>query len=192
MEQGHGTLMRLTKLTDTSWIVHWFTAGHGLIKTVAKGARNPKSPFAGKLDLFFEAEITWAKARSGELHGLREVSVLNTREAIRGDYNAMLLSAYCCRLLELSVERDHPEPEISDLLRRALDHVAAKGASIRAMQHFEQELSQHLGIAQAGRQAAPALKDALGGLPPQRAQLLERLLQPVDFPVAKDTICDLK
>jgi DNA repair protein RecO (recombination protein O) len=192
MEHCHGTLMRLTKLTDTSWIVHWFTAGHGLIKTVAKGARSPKSPFAGKLDLFFDAEITWAKARSGELHGLREVVVTATREPIRGNYNAMLLSGYCCRLLELAVERDHPEPEISDLLRRALDHVAAKGASVRALQHFEQELAKNLGIAQEKRQAAPALKEALGGLPPQRAQLLERLSNPVDFPIAEIQISDLK
>lgn len=192
MEHCHGTLIRLTKLTDTSWIVHWFTAGHGLIKTVAKGARSPKSPFAGKLDLFFDAEITWAKARSGELHGLREVSVTSTREAIRCDYNAMLLSGYCCRLLEQSVERDYPEPGISDLLRRALDHVAAKGASIRALQHFEQELAKNLGIAQERRQAAPALKEALGGLPPQRAQLLERLSTPVDFPIAGSPIRDLK
>ncbi len=192
MEHCHGTLIRLTKLTDTSWIVHWFTAGHGLIKTVAKGARSPKSPFAGKLDLFFDAEISWAKARSGELHGLREVAVTDTREAIRRDYNAMLLSGYCCRLLEQSVERDHPEPEISHLLRRALDHVAAKGASIRALQHFEQELAKNLGIAQERRQAAPALKEALGGLPPQRAQLLERLSTPVDFPIAGTGISDLK
>jgi hypothetical protein len=77
-------------------------------------------------------------------------------------------------------------------MRRALDHVAAKGASVRAMQHFEQELAQHLGIAQAGRQAAPALKDALGGLPPQRNQLLERLSKPLDFPIAEKEICDLK
>ncbi len=192
MEHCHGTLIRLTKLTDTSWIVHWFTANHGLIKTVAKGARSPKSPFAGKLDLFFDAEITWAKARSGELHGLREVSVTDTREAIRREYNAMLLSGYCCRLLEQSVERDHPEPEISHLLRRALDHVAAKGASIRALQHFEQELAKNLGIAQERRQAAPALKEALGGLPPQRAQLLERLSTRVDFPIAGTGISDLK
>ena len=35
-------LTRLTRLTDTSLIVHWFTADHGLIKTAAKGALRPK------------------------------------------------------------------------------------------------------------------------------------------------------
>jgi DNA repair protein RecO (recombination protein O) len=192
MEHCHGTLIRLTKLTDTSWIVHWFTAGHGLIKTVAKGARSPKSAFAGKLDLFFDAEITWAKTRSGELHGLREVAVTGTREPIRGDYNAMLLSGYWCRLLELLIERDHPEPELAALLRRGLDHVAEKGASIRAMQHFEQELARNLGIMGERKQAAAALREALGSLPPQRAQLLERLSPAPDLPVAETETGDLK
>jgi DNA repair protein RecO (recombination protein O) len=192
MEHCHGTLIRLTKLTDTSWIVHWFTAGHGLIKTVAKGARTPKSPFAGKLDLFFDAEITWAKARTGELHGLREVVVTRTREPIRGDYNAMLLSGYWCRLLELLIERDHPEPELADLLRRALDNVAEKGASVRAMQHFEQELARNLGIMGERKQAAGALRETLGSLPPQRAQLLERLSPAPELPVAETETGDLK
>jgi DNA repair protein RecO (recombination protein O) len=192
MEHCHGTLIRLTKLTDTSWIVHWFTDGHGLIKTVAKGARSPKSAFAGKLDLFFDAEISWLRARSGELHSLREVSVSSTRETIRCNYDAMLLSGYCCRLLELAVERDHPEPELMDLLRRALDHVAQKGPSIRAMNHFEHEMARNLGISHERRHAARVLRETLGGLPPQRAQLLERLSPVAEFPVAETESGDLK
>ncbi len=172
--------------------MHWFTAGHGLIKTVAKGARSPKSPFAGKLDLFFDADITWGRARSGDLHSLRESSVTSTREAIRCDYNAMLLCGYCCRLLEQTVERDHPEPELRDLLRRALDHVAAHGASMRALHHFEHELARNLGIAHERRHAAPALRETLGNLPPQRAQLLERLSPTREIPIAETDSGDLK
>ncbi len=185
MEHCHGILIRLTKLTDTSWIVHWLTDGHGLIKTVAKGARSPKSAFAGKLDLFFDAEITWARARSGDLHSLREVSVTALREPIRCDYNAMLLSGYWCRLLELALERDHPEPELHDLLRRALDHLVTTGPSLRAMQHFEQELAVNLGISRERGHAAAVLRETLGGLPPQRAQLLERLSPPGISPLQK-------
>ena len=43
MESGRGTIIRLTKLTDTSLIVHWMSEEAGLIKTVAKGARRAKS-----------------------------------------------------------------------------------------------------------------------------------------------------
>lgn len=177
MERSEAILTRLTKLTDTSLIVHWFTAGAGLLKTVAKGARNPKSAFAGKLDLFFSAEINWSPSRSGELHHLREVSPTNLRPNIRTDYDATLLAAYFCRLLETAVEREHPEPELHDLLRRGLDHVDAVGASTRALRHFEHELARLLGLAHESRHAAPALREALGGLPGQRDQLLDRLVE---------------
>lgn len=175
MERSEAILTRLTKLTDTSLIVHWFTAEAGLIKTVAKGARRPKSPFAGKLDLFFSAEINWSPARRGDLHALREAAPTQLRAHIRTDYDATLLAAYFCRLLETAVEREHPEPELHDLLRRGLDHVDQTGASTRALRHFEHELSRLLGLAHEARHAAPALRESLGGLPGQREQLLERL-----------------
>jgi recombinational DNA repair protein (RecF pathway) len=45
-------LLRKMKLTETSLIVTWLTEHHGKLKTVAKGARQAKSRFAGRLDLF--------------------------------------------------------------------------------------------------------------------------------------------
>lgn len=175
MERSVAILTRLTKLTDSSLIVHWFTADAGLIKTVAKGARRPKSSFAGKLDLFFSAEINWSRSRTSELHALREAAPDNCRPGIRRDYDATLLAAYFCRLLEKAVEHEHPEPELHNLLRRALDHVDETGATTRALRHFEHELAQRLGLAHEKRHAAPALKEALDGLPPMRAQLFDRL-----------------
>lgn len=175
MEQSDGILIRLTKLTDTSLIVHWFTEDAGLIKTVAKGARRPKSPFAGKLDLFFSSEVHWSPARRGELHALREAEPRLLRERIRRDYRATLLAGYFCRLLETAVEREHPEPPLHDLLRRGLDHIDASGPSLRAFHHFEAELARLLGLGHASRQPASALRDALGSLPVQRGQALESL-----------------
>ena len=182
MEHSQGIITRLTKLTDSSLIVHWFTADAGLIKTVAKGARRPKSPFAGRLDLFFSADLHWVRSRKSELHTLRESSPTDFRPAIRASYQSTLLAAYCCRLLEASIEPDHPEPGLHDLLRRALDHIAAAGASSRALFHFEHELAQRLGLAHHKSQAAGALRHSLGQLPPQREALLNALSGPVNLP----------
>ena len=104
MLQSHAILIRLTKLTETSLIVTWFTQDHGLVKTIARGARRPGSAFAGKLDLFFGADIVWAEAKRGELHGLREVSVEQWRTGLRKSYTVTLLAGYCGRLLEQAVE----------------------------------------------------------------------------------------
>ena len=175
------TLIRLTRLTDTSLIVHWFTAGHGLVKTVARGARRPKSPFAGQLDLFFSGEITFQPSRRGELHPLREVSIGHWREGLRKSYTSILLAGYWCRLLESAVEPEHPDAALHDLLERALDHLDSSGPSLRAFHHFEGELARILGIAHEQRPAANCLRELLGRLPDTRDDLLERLSGKQDF-----------
>jgi DNA repair protein RecO (recombination protein O) len=181
MEQSSAILVRLTKLSDTSLIVHWFTERAGLIKTVARGARRPASPFAGKLDLFFGAEIVWAPAKRGDLHALKEASPVEWRTGLRKTYIATLLAGYCCTLLAKAVEPGHPEPELYDLLKRALDHIDQAGASSRAMSHFERELGKLLGVSNALRASEVALREALGDLPPIRKELLERLTDRGDF-----------
>lgn len=181
MPTTNAIVIRVTRLTDTSLIVHWFTENHGLVKTVAKGARRPKSPFLGKLDLFFGGEITFVRARQNDLHPLREVVIHDWREGLRQTYTTTLLAAYFCELLEAAVEPEHAEPDLHDLLRRALDHLAAVPPGMKALRHFENELARLLGVADRRRAAHHALEDSLGALPRSRSALIERLEPPGDF-----------
>lgn len=168
-------LIRTTRLTETSLIVHWMSEEEGLIKTVAKGALRPKSAFAGKLDLFFSGEILFAKARQGELHGLREVSISNWRQGLRRSYATTLMAGYFCQLIEAGVESNHPDPAIFDLLRRALDHLDVESASLRALTHFERQFAVILGVSRENGGGEQALRDHLGGLPASRKKLFEDL-----------------
>jgi DNA repair protein RecO (recombination protein O) len=176
-----GIIVRLTRLTETSLIVHWFSRDYGLVKTVAKGARRPKSPFAGKLDLFFGGELSYTPARRGDLDSLREVAITDWRQGLRKNYATTLLAAYFCQLLEAAVEPRHPEPALHDLLKRALDHLDAAAPGLRALHHFETELARLLGISEDPRRAESALRDALGSLPANRRELIARLAPPEDF-----------
>ena len=176
MDSTSAILLRKFRLTETSLIVTWFTEAHGKIKTVAKGARRPKSPFAGRLDLFFSAEITVSRSAKSELHSLREVAVRDPREGLRTSYERTRMAAYFVELVEMTTEPDHPVPEIFDLLRRALDHLAVNEPSRRALLHFERELSGILGVTGVfNPDTAPstAITRLTGGtLPPDRAKLL--------------------
>src|SRR3954452_25006070 len=82
-------LLRKRKFSDTSLIVSWCTESLGCIHTIAKGARRAKSPFAGKLDLFFETEIQIVPARRSSLHTLSEVTLRTTFVGIRENYLRM-------------------------------------------------------------------------------------------------------
>lgn len=177
-ETAQGVIMRVIKLTETSLIVRWSTAEHGIIDTVAKGARKPGSPLAGKIDLFFSAEIGWQRARRGKLHHLRECAVRDFREGLRRDYPTTLLAAYCCGLIDQVSEPDHPQPEMHDLLCRALDHLQESGASLRALRHFERELARLHGVGRDRGDAFTELADIGASLPQLRSDLLQRLRPP--------------
>jgi len=172
MESARGTVIRLTKLTESSLIVHWLTEEHGLIKTVAKGARQAKGRFAGRLDLFLEAELEWTRSRRGELHQLREVQVVDYRMELRKSYRDALLGGYFCQLLGLVVELDHPVPELYDLLKRALRYLGEGEVDKKGLLHFEKELARLLGI---GREGGAAIIQTYGRLPNSRDQCLDIL-----------------
>jgi DNA repair protein RecO (recombination protein O) len=176
VETTAAILLRKTKLTETSLIVTWLTGAHGRLKTVAKGARRPRSAFAGKLDLFFGAEIQFARSKKTELHTLREVVLKNPREGVRKNYRSVQLASYFVELVELVTEPDHAVPEIYDLLKRALDYLDANAPTKRALLHFESELTRVLGVQNKNAPSpAQAIGQHCGRLPQGRQELLLRL-----------------
>ena len=121
IETATGLILRTRPLTETSLIVHWLTPELGRLATVAKGARRHKSPFQGKLDLFYQADFSFARSRRSELHTLREVNLKETREAIRQNLLRLQQAAYATALVEEATETETPIPEMYDLLQSFLD-----------------------------------------------------------------------
>src|SRR5690349_20335837 len=120
-ERASGIILRTRPLTETSLIVQWLTREAGRVSTVAKGARRPRSPFLGNLDLFYEADFSFVRSRKSELHTLREVSLRQTHARVREDLARLNAAAYCAILLEQGTERETPLPEFYALVSEALE-----------------------------------------------------------------------
>ncbi len=172
------TLIRRHLLTESSLIVHWCSDEFGLVKCVAKGARRPKSPFVGKLDLFFRCEIELVPARNGDLHILRDVAVRDSRPGIRKSYRQTLAASYFVKLLETVAEIESPIADLADLLERGLNYLERQSPDLRAVRHYERQLAERLGIAGEGSEAAEAIRATFGNLPKQREELLRLLESP--------------
>ena len=178
METSAAILLRKRNFSDTSLIVSWCTASLGCIQTMAKGARRAKSPFAGKLDLFFEAEIQIARSRRSNLHTLTEVSLQNPFAGIRRSYLRTQTAAYFVELIELCTERDHHEPELFKLLQRAFGYLDRSDPDARALSHFEVELARIAGVHDIKllkSNPAVALGNLFGKLPSSRTSLRKQL-----------------
>jgi len=175
-------LLRKRKFSDTSLIVSWCTESFGCIQTMAKGARRTKTPFAGKLDLFLEAEISVVPSRKSTLHTLTEVVLRNPFPGIRENYLRTQAAAYFVELIEICTERDHHEPELYSLLRRAFGYLDKDDPNLLAISHFETELARIAGVhstaavqKKSTADAAFALGNLFGKLPLSRTPLLKTL-----------------
>jgi DNA repair protein RecO (recombination protein O) len=145
-ETAIGLVLRTRPLTETSLIVHWLTPGLGRVATVAKGARRPKSPFRGKLDLFYLADFSFARSRRSELHTLREVSLRETHSALRQDLVYLRQASYCAALVEQTTEMDTPLPGVFELLLGLLEHLPNQSAQPQSILAFELKMLAVLGL----------------------------------------------
>ncbi len=186
MEASRAIVLRRRPFSETSLIVTWCSDSLGCIQTVAKGARRSKSGFSGRLDLFYEAEIQVARSRKSNLHTLTEVVVQETFPGIRQKYSRTETASYFVELIELCTERDHHEPELFDLLRRALAFLNEHDSLPRVITHFEKELARIAGVhrEEGGKSPAYALASLFGKLPKSRAGLLKRLAAAESLAVA--------
>jgi len=171
MEQTPAILLRKTSWSETSLIITWLTEKFGTVRTVARGARKACNPFAGKLDLFFRAEISFTLSRRGDLHTLREAAVISAFDVGQAGSAGFYLAAYFAELSGQAAPSMHPAPEIYDLLRRAIAYLQQTAGNEKALDHFERELCRILGVhdtagAVTSQQGLASLG---GGIPRSRA-----------------------
>jgi DNA repair protein RecO (recombination protein O) len=146
IESAAGIILRTRPLTETSLIIHWLTPRLGRLATVAKGARRTKSPFAGKLDLFYAAQFSFSRSRVSELHTLREVNLLETHAAIRNDLSRLQQAAYAAAFIEQTTETETPLAEIHPLLADFLDWLCVHPPQPQNVLAMELKLLRILGM----------------------------------------------
>src|SRR5262249_11821524 len=108
-----------------------------------------------------------------------EVVVKNPCAGIRTNYLRTQTAAYFVELLEICTERDHREPELFGLLRRAFGYLDANDPTPRGVAHFETELASIAGVYDEKKlkvDPAFALGNLFGRLPLSRTPLLKMLV----------------
>jgi DNA repair protein RecO (recombination protein O) len=146
IESATGIILRTRPLTETSLIVHWLTPDFGRIATVARGAHRSKSPFLGKLDLFYLADFSFSRSRRSDLHTLREVSLRETHGALRRNLLLLHQAAYATAFVEQATETETPLPAVYDLMPGFLGHLCERPAKSQTVFAFELKLLHELGL----------------------------------------------
>jgi DNA repair protein RecO (recombination protein O) len=145
-ETTEGIVLRLRPLTETSLIVTWFSRDFGKLVTVAKGARRPKSPFRGRLDLFFHDEMVWLRSRRSSLHLLCECFVEETFAKIRSDVRRFWSASWACACVEQATALEDAAPSVFELLAEHLQFLNLRGVLGAIEPHFQLQLLKRLGF----------------------------------------------
>ncbi|HPA16806.1 MAG TPA: recombination protein O N-terminal domain-containing protein [Verrucomicrobiae bacterium] len=165
---------------ETSLSLRLLCRGRGRIDALAKGAMGASCALASTLDLLHEAEVVLKPPGRGFRAWVQEAVLLDPFSGMRGDFARFDLACYFAGLVGMCVDRDHPVPEIYDLLRLALGHLNGHAASLRVMARFEWRLLELLGLGSGDDEIpAPRFVAIFGhnfhALPPARKRLLETL-----------------
>lgn len=99
---------------DADKIVTLFSREYGKITAFANGARRPKSPLAGGMQLFTHLEVTLAPGKNSD--SVKQCEIKHAFRKIQEDFICMAYGAFIAELTaELCPERQ-PEPQVFDLL----------------------------------------------------------------------------
>jgi DNA repair protein RecO (recombination protein O) len=146
-ERARGIVLRTRPLTDTSLIVNWLTPDHGRLSTVAKGARGPKSPFRGQLDLFYLCDFSFVRSKRSDLHTLREAKALETHADLRRDLAYVHQLSYCAKLIEQTTEAQTPLQKMFEDFSALATELPKQPPASQTIFAFEIKLLNELGLA---------------------------------------------
>ena len=160
---------------NTSLIVRTLTDPAGRLTFMAKGATRPKSPFAGQLDLFYLADFLYVPARTGEMHTLREVRLVEPNLGLRRAYGNLLAAQYFACLVETATEAGTPLAGEYALFAKALIYLCENEITWRAVERFEQRMLALAGVAHREHDLPRAFALLHHQVPTLRGDLLKLL-----------------
>ena len=156
-ERAEAIVLRTLPVTESSLLVTWFTHPFGKLKTLAKGARRPKSPFRGKIDLFYLDEILFLRSRRSDLHLLHDCFLENSHRKLRESVQALAAASYACELVELATEMEDANEKLYKLLVLTLEALERRADAVLLI-WFELQLLAATGWAPKWKRRAAANK----------------------------------
>ena len=95
----NGIIIRKFDYSNTSVIFHLLSPENGIVHILAKGAKNKKNSFSGKLELFQEIYCTYFKTGNSDLFILKECGFINDFPIIRKNISIFYISSYMLEII---------------------------------------------------------------------------------------------
>ena len=148
-EQTDAIVLRLVEFSETSLIVTLYTRELGRISAIAKGARRPKSPFEGALDILSVCRIVVISKTSDALDILTEAKLQRRFRAAQRGLTRLYCGFYLAELLRLWSDEGSPNRELFDLGLQCIERIDGNDDALAAVLFFELQGLRLIGNAPA-------------------------------------------
>lgn len=168
----HADAIVLRKLDygDTSVIASVLTDAHGKVSFMVRGARKPKSPFAGLFEPGNILNLVYYDKPTRDLQTLKEASYAERLFSIRGSLESMALVSASMELVVQLVHDHEPNPAVYETVKRFLQWLdTAADADAKAFAALQIRLADALGIGIQWSQSV-ATHASAAGTPPASDQ----------------------
>ena len=146
-EQSTAIVLRAIEFSETSLIVTLLTRDLGRISAIAKGARRPKGPFEGSLDLLAVCRVVVLRKASDNLDILTEAKLHRRFRGGERSLERLYAGYYVAEMLRLLTENHDPHQDVYDLTIRTLDQIDGSGNVAMALLRFDLQILRMLGHA---------------------------------------------
>ncbi len=162
-------VIRRVNLGEADRLVTLFCRDHGKVSAAAKGARKPKSRFAGRLELFSHVRMLLAVGRT--LDVVSQVEVVDAFAGLRTDLDRLGHASFAAELVDRATADRESAPEIFKSLRTALELMQTLDPESVALWFTGQVLvhsgygpvTDHCQVCGAPVREGAVFSDALGG-----------------------------
>ena len=148
-------MLRTVEVFETSLVATLFTRDLGKVAVLAKGARRPRSPIQGGLDLLGVSDIVLFPKASESLDLLAEAVPVERFASLRRDLAALYAGYYIAELLIDLTDTHDPHPRLFDAARITLRHLGDADLRTRRIMRFELACLRELGVDAGTRSLCP-------------------------------------
>jgi len=144
-EPTDALILRVFEFSETSLIVWLYTRESGKVHALAKGARRPKSPFEGALDLLSRCRVMILAKQSDALDLLTEAKLDRRFRAASKSLTHLYAGYYVAELLDGLTELGEPQPALFDAATTTIAELDALQPALPIVLRFELTLLTETG-----------------------------------------------
>ena len=139
-----GLTLRKAAIGEADLVVTVFTAEHGKLRAVAKGARRSSSKMVGHLEPLTLVRLSLARGR--ELEIITQAQVSDGFSVLKEDLSSLTRGLYVAELLDGFGPEDNPSPDLFRLAASVLRELPRAKDSDVLLRYFEFHLLRLTGV----------------------------------------------